>query len=1153
MIAKWRAIRQSLPATVSRSRADSLSIALLRRAEGGRAARATAFVLLAVTALPAPAQREDEREAPTEHTVLLSTPSVGKLLRTARSKQAAGPRRRDVSGPAFLRRSVVRAQDTARLEIEAMGIEVLGSAQSVLSALFVRATPEQAAAIGALPGVEGIVPARRYRPMLPNAAAIVNVSAAWVRPAGYQRFGDGLKIGFLDSGLDFEHPAFADPSLPPLPGYPKVDPGLAGFANSKVIAVRSYVRMLNSREARTSTPDDYSPWDASGHGTGVAMVAAGKRVDSPVGPVSGIAPKARIGVYKVFGTPGLNFYTNDSALIAALDDAANDGMDIVNLSLGRPAFHAWNAKGSECGMSFPNAACDPLAEAAQTLAEDFGVVVVAAAGNSGLVGLGHSPAQGAVNSPGTAPSVITVGGSGNTVVFGKSVRVGDSSFDARAGTGPDADGPLTAPAAMITDPQRAEGCQPYPEGSLLGKIVVVDRGDCLFVEKVEHADAAGAQGVLVINHLGDDLIRMALLEDTDIPAFFVGGADGQAIRELLADPATALTLDPTPRATETESFYVAPASSRGPTPSVLAKPDLVAPGLSIYTAAPRHNAQGTLYSPGGFRPKSGTSLATPMVSGAAALVWESYPQLSGRQVASALINSARPGIVDLLEDDSARLTVGGSGLLDIGGALRPTAVVVPPSLNFGSVRDAPFPVVAETVITNKFFRAQSFRMVVEERDADPQARVTIEGSRTFQFGLGPNGSRSVRVRLEGSHPAPGIYEGRLKLTSLTGFGDVTIPYSYAVGDNEPFDAIRFRGRDEQGIEGEVATRAVTAKVLDRFGIPVVGRQVRFTSSQPVTRIVQASQRTSAYGLIFARVRYGGGPGEQLVVARVGDLEIPFRYEASGVRPRIDGVDNAARRGAPDASLGDTAVPGSLATIEGRHFAPFSSGPPATPQLRSLPVSLKGVSVAFDSGGISVAGRVHSVSEDLLTVQIPWELADSALGVATVKVRAGEVSMPFRASLAEADPGIFTYPSPSGGTPLGVAMRSDGSPVTPDNPAEGGEAVTLGMTGNGPVLHRPDTGGPASLGSTTLLTPGVRLGSIAAEVTYSGLDPALAGLYLLTFVVPEGVEAGQHRLQVQFGSEVSNEVLLPVAPRAASQEEASSSATSSRVGTRPYLQ
>ncbi len=1067
------------------------------------------------------AQLPFESSEAAEYTVLLEGPSVGERLRSSRapdSKNAAIPRQRAAASAALMRRAVVRTQDPVIAAIKALDAQVIGSAQNVLNAVFVRATDEQAAAISDMPGVKGVVRGQRYEPMLKTVSTIVHVSAARIRPTGTQLFGQEMKIGVIDSGLDFDHEAFRDTSLPSLDGYPRGDPQYLDLANTKVIAVRSYVHLLNSRAPATSTPDDNSPWDLSGHGTAVAMIAAGKRVDTPLGRISGIAPKARLGVYKVFGSPGLNFYTADHAVIAALDDAVDDGMDIVNLSLGNPMYYPWDATGQDCGRGFADAVCNPLAVAAQSLVEDLGIAVVAAAGNHGFLGSQPFPAKSTIISPGSAPGVITVGGTGNSASLNESVRVADQAFHARSGTGPAADGPLTAPAVAASEIIDAQGCGQYPDRALAGKIVVIDRGECFFVEKVEQADAAGASGVLVINHDGDDLVEMALLEYTDIPAFFVGGTDGSAIRELLAHPENLLTLDPTPAVSERDWAYVAPRSSRGPNLALLPKPDLVAPGLDVYTAAPKYNDQGNLFAPSGFRTISGTSFAAPVVTGAVAIVWQAYPSFTARQVASALINSASPRVLE--DGEPARLTSAGAGVLDIAAALRPNATAVPPSIGFGSVREVSFPVRKEVTIANKANRAQSYLLTIEPRDADANGRVTIDGRRAAVFRLGPRQTKTLQIALEGSQPAPGSYEGRLKLVSLSGFGDVSIPYMYVVGDNEPFDALRFRGRYEIGIEGEVSTETVVARVLDQFGVPVAGRSVQFSADPESIAIRRNSPVTGQTGLIFATVRYDSDPGDQLVVAKVGQLEIRFLYNASGRKPEIASIANSATL-----SSARGIAPGSLATIAGGKFASHPSGPASVPQVRRLPLSRKGVTVAFDAPGIDVsaAGRLSSISESSLTVQVPWELAGAT--DAFVKVQSGNRAAPFQFPVAETDPGIFSYPS--GNESFVAALRSDGTAVTVGNPAVRGKAVTIAMTGNGPVQSQPPTGSVSSMLNSTVHSPRVWIDGEEADVTYSGLDPSMAGLYLVTAVLPSSLMPGNHPLRVEVDGVSSNEVLLPV--------------------------
>ena len=109
------------------------------------------------------------------------------------------------------------------------------------------------------------------------------------------------------------------------------------FASNKIVALRTYLHLLNSGEPEISTSDDPSPHDATSHGTAVAMVAAGVCTDSPAGPQQGDAPGAHLGIYRVSGTPGIKTHATSPVIIAAIEDALTDGLDILNLSLGAPA------------------------------------------------------------------------------------------------------------------------------------------------------------------------------------------------------------------------------------------------------------------------------------------------------------------------------------------------------------------------------------------------------------------------------------------------------------------------------------------------------------------------------------------------------------------------------------------------------------------------------------------------------------------------------------------------------------------------------------------------------------------------------------------------------------------------------------------------
>ena len=1076
------------------------------------------LLALALVAAGAPADLSAIESGPRIYTVVLDSPAVGERLRAPPAPGGPVPARQAQASRALMRRAVARTQDPVIGELRSQGIEVVGSVQSVLNAVFVRASLEQAESIGALPGVASVSPVRRYEPMLKSVSEVVGVKGARVRLSGHQLFGDGLKIAIVDSGLDFDHAAFRDDSLPALADFPKGDASHLNLTSAKVIVVRSYVEHLNSRSVHSSSPDDNSPWDSSGHGTAVAMIAAGKRVESPLGPVSGIAPNARIGVYKVFGTPGLNFYTADHVVIMAIEDAVEDGMEILNLSLGNPTYYPWNATGSDCGFRASSARCDPLTAAAQSAVEDFGRVVVVAAGNFGLLGSHWAPARTTINSPGDAPSVITVGQTGNAAHLTESVRIGEQVFNALSGSGPAPAGPLAAHAVLASEVGDPLACEPFPEGAFLDRIAVIDRSECFFLVKVEHADAAGAKGVVVINHEGDELVEMALLAGTDIPAFFVGSADGATIREAVSQEEALLTLDPMPMSEAREWQHVAVQSSHGPTLSLDPKPDIVAPGIDVYSAAPAYNSQGVLFNPEGFRTVSGTSMAAPAVSGAAALVWQAFPSLDARQVSSALINSARPLVSE--DGELAPVTSAGAGALDIEAALRPTVLAVPSSLGFGSLKNSPLPIRRKLSVTNKSSRPQRFLVTIEPNAPGSSARLLVNGRAAARFELAGRATRELEVSLVGGLPQPGSYDGRLRIASLSGFGDVLVPYLYVLGDNEPYNAILFQGRSDTGIQGEEATKSLVARVLDQFGAPVVGRTVTFRASEGAPVVVRASQVSGPNGLIHARVRYGTEEEQHSVVAEIGDLEIPFSFHASGSRPVIKSIDNSA-----SLASASGVAPGSLARIGGGPYSHFASGPVDTPQARPLPILRKGVTVAFDAPelGISVAGRVHSVEEESITVQVPWEL--SRANSAWVTVRADNRSDPFEFDLVSVDPGIFSYESE--GRRYALALHADESPVTAETPARRGESVTISMTGNGPVRVPPPTGIAVDMLVSTISSPAVRIGGVPVEVTYSGLGPGLAGLYLVTFEVPESLAPGDHPVRVRFGLASSNLALLPV--------------------------
>ena len=356
------------------------------------------------------------------------------------------------------RTRLVASQKTISAQIVRLGGKVMGGDQDLVNAVFVLATPAGAEAMRSLPGVSRVERLRPMKMLANRALDLVNTRAGWARISGGEgQAGAGVRIGILDTGIDQLHPSFQDASLSAPAGFPQCGPAEVGdcaqWTNNKVIVARSYVNLLSAQfgtSAGATRPDDVTPRDRVGHGTMAAMLAAGVRTTSSGVTLTGVAPKAYLGSYKIFGSPGINEGTYTNVIIAALNDARRDGMDIVTLSLGSPA--AYPALERVCGAN-RNLACDLQAEAVHNAtlssAGSPGMTVVVAAGNDGDVSFNY-PALGTIQSPATAPGAIAVGASTNSHVWFQTLTVNGlagSPVNMRLGNGPQLTAPLTGRSA----------------------------------------------------------------------------------------------------------------------------------------------------------------------------------------------------------------------------------------------------------------------------------------------------------------------------------------------------------------------------------------------------------------------------------------------------------------------------------------------------------------------------------------------------------------------------------------------------------------------------------------------------------------------------------------------------------------------------------
>ncbi len=542
-----------------------------------------------------------------------------------------------------------------------------------------------ASRIRSLPEVLAIVPNRKYDRLLTKSNDIMNAPLAWQLSGGESQAGQGIKIGIIDTGIDHTHVMFNDEGYQLPPGFPLGD---TDFTNNKIIVARVFTKGGDSIE-------DSTPRDRNGHGTHVASCAAGSlNTISPLGLISGFAPNAYLGNYKVF----TDDFTTLEQIISALEACVEDGMDIVNLSLG--------------SESYINTLLDPEALAIRN-AIKAGVVIVAAAGNSGM--------PETIGSPGQIPEVITVGSLTNAHNGGNSGDISVAMMNVYAeGTqilaeeeiilAPDPDffsRPLLGRFQLI-DADALDGgrfgsdqgglvCQSLPTGSAQNKWVLIQRGICTFTTKIDYVQEAGGWGALIYNNRDaeegpEEPLRTPSVPGTEIPSYFVSRNIGLLIKDALLSSSTVEVefYAPEPLETDQTALELSTFSSLGPSLSYAVKPEIVAVGEGSYAATQNDlpgefqfgNFEYTGFDLSGFNFSSGTSFSSPRVAGVAALIKQMNPLWKPEDIKSAIVISAER------LSNFASLS---SGMERGGGHVNPTKamylplIVTPPTLSWANI------------------------------------------------------------------------------------------------------------------------------------------------------------------------------------------------------------------------------------------------------------------------------------------------------------------------------------------------------------------------------------------------------------------------------------------------------------------------------------
>ncbi|AXG12344.1 S8 family peptidase [Intrasporangium calvum] len=510
-------------------------------------------------------------------------------------------------------------------------------------------TAAQAQRLTKAPGVVAVNPEQTYTvdtSTTPDFLGLTAKGGLWDQLGGTGSAGEDILIGTIDSGIWPEHLSFSDRATAGVPSAsgPVVYAPFDGPAdackagenwtaktcNNKLVIARHFNESWGGDKGiRKDRPWEFtSPRDYNGHGTHTASTSGGNHdvpvpgIASALAPngMSGIAPRARVAAYKALWSTE----TGDTAsgrggdLVAAIDQAVADGVDVINYSISGSRTNF--ADGAEIAFLF---------------AARAGVFVAASAGNSG-------PTASTVAHP--SPWITTVAAgthnraSHGSVTLGNGATYEGASLAAEAVTAPFIDS--TSAGLAGADPTKVALCYSSADGGnvldpakVAGKIVLCDRGATARTNKSLAVKEAGGVGLVLVNTspigINADLHT--------IPSVHLESTERAPVKAYAATSGATATINVAELDLNAPAPFTAGFSSRGPLSAGsgdLLKPDVIAPGQDILAAYTPVTNGGYAYNA-----ISGTSMSSPHVAGLAALLRDRHPGWSPMAIKSALMTT----------------------------------------------------------------------------------------------------------------------------------------------------------------------------------------------------------------------------------------------------------------------------------------------------------------------------------------------------------------------------------------------------------------------------------------------------------------------------------------------------------------------------------
>jgi len=789
-------------------------------------------------------------------------------------------------------------------QIQQRGLPVLSQTEHVLNAIMLTATEAELAWLRQQPGVKSAEFSGKKRVNLDAATALVGAPKIWSQ-VGQDQTGRGMRIAIVDSGIQETGPMFSDTGFSAPSGFPKTNASAgSGYTNNKVIVARNYIcpsSAVNSSCPLSSTSPngstyDHSAVDGFGHGTFVASVAGGRSSSTPIGTtIAGIAPGAFLGNYKVFDSTGSG---DDTAIMQAINDAVADGFNVVNFS-----------GGGSCGQLPSTDTYLPLVKSAVAA----GVIVVFPAGNDGPNGelACNLDGDNTISSPGELPDAITAGASTNSHTIAQAIRVlaptpvpaNLTAIAFSAGDTPplvSTVGPAIAVDVATVDSTKL-ACNALPAGSMSGKIVVIQRGTCTFATKASNAGNAGAIGAVFYDNVSESLILLTTAGPPvpTVPSGIISLSDGaNLVAYLAANPGQVqVRIDATPGAAPQTPDLVSEYSSRGPNPDFAIKPDLVAPG-DMYSATQTTNTDpAVIYDPSGFVYAQGTSFATPMTAGSAAVMQQLRPTLTPHDIKSALVNNTT---LVTAAQDGATVSVmhTGGGRLNLPAAVATTLVSDPVSISFGQQTSGTVNSSQSVTLKNVGTASETFNVAVAQSVSDPGLTVSTNNS-TVTLAVGATTTLTLSMATTTSVGESGIFEGFVNLVSQTTATQIHIPYWVMFGSANASTAGLVDGAGfgktvgvgsivslfgtYMGGAGVGASRVPLPVDVNHTTVVITGRDSTAGTNPQQVPIFYSSADQINFQLPYTLTT---GRNQQLQVAVEGVLGNSITFQASAVGPGI---------------------------------------------------------------------------------------------------------------------------------------------------------------------------------------------------------------------------------------------------------------------------